>query len=75
MWAKLININEKTLNSHLTYNIFVSGVIMYKSIMVGNHERTKEVIHSAMLKHGLGGAPENYTLSQLLPDKGKPEIE
>lgn len=43
--------------------------------MVGNHERTKEVIHSAMLKHGLGGAPENYTLSQLLPDKGKPEIE
>jgi len=44
---------------------------MYKSIMVGNHERTKEVIHSAMLKHGLGGSPENYSLSQLLPDKGK----
>jgi hypothetical protein len=47
------------------------GVIMYKSIMVGNHERTKEVIHNAMLKHGLGGSPENYSLSQLLPDKGK----
>jgi hypothetical protein len=44
---------------------------MYKSIMVGNHERTKEVIHNAMLKHGLGGSPENYSLSQLLPDKGK----
>lgn len=45
------------------------GVIMYKSIMVGNHERTKEVIHNAMLKHGLGGSPENYSLSQLLPDR------
>ena len=44
---------------------------MYKSIMVGNHERTKEVIHNAMLKHGLGGSPDSYTLSQRLPDKGK----
>lgn len=44
---------------------------MYKSIMVGNHERTKDVIHNAMLKHGLGGCPENYSLSQLLPEKGK----
>ena len=47
------------------------GVIMYKSIMVSNHERTGAVIRSAMMKHGLEGSPENYTLSQLLPDKGK----
>ncbi|XP_059092463.1 ral guanine nucleotide dissociation stimulator-like 1 isoform X3 [Tigriopus californicus] len=45
------------------------GVIMYKSIMIGNHEKTKEVIRSAMMKHGLEGSPENYTLSQVLPDK------
>ena len=41
---------------------------MYKSIMIGNHERTREVIRSAMMKHGLEGSPENYNLSQLLPD-------
>ena len=46
------------------------GVIMYKSIMVSNHERTGAVIRSAMMKHGLEGSPDNYTLSQLLPDKG-----
>ena len=44
---------------------------MYKSIMVANHERTGSVIRSAMMKHGLEGSPDNYTLSQLLPDKGK----
>ena len=46
------------------------GVIMYKSIMIGNHERTREVIRNAMMKHGLEGSPDNYTLSQVLPDKG-----
>ena len=46
------------------------GVIMYKSIMVANHERTGTVIRSAMMKHGLEGSPDNYTLSQVLPDKG-----
>merc|ERR1719273_1982406 len=45
------------------------GVIMYKSIMIGNHERTREVIRNAMMKHGLEGSPDNYNLSQLLPDK------
>ena len=44
---------------------------MYKSIMVANHERTGSVIRSAMMKHGLEGSPDNYTLSQLLPDKGE----
>ncbi len=47
------------------------GVIMYKSIMIGNHERTREVIRNAMMKHGLEGSPDNYTLSQVLPDKGE----
>lgn len=43
---------------------------MYKSIMIGNHEKTREVIRSAMMKHGLEGSPESYTLSQLLPSSG-----
>ena len=43
---------------------------MYKSIMIGNNERTREVIRNAMMKHGLEGSPDNYTLSQVLPDKG-----
>merc|ERR1719232_187790 len=45
------------------------GVIMYKSIMLSNREHTREVICSAMLKHGLEGSPDDFTLSQLLPDK------
>ena len=47
------------------------GVIMYKSIMIGNHERTRQVIRNAMMKHGLEGSPDNYNLAQVLPDKGK----
>ena len=38
--------------------------------MIGNHERTREVIRNAMMKHGLEGSPDSYTLSQILPDKG-----
>ena len=44
---------------------------MYKSIMIANSERTPAVIRSAMMKHGLEGSPENFTLSQLLPDNGE----
>ena len=47
------------------------GVIMYKSIMLSNREHTREVICSAMLKHGIEGSPDDFTLSQVLPDKGK----
>merc|ERR1719471_2110274 len=47
------------------------GVIMYKSIMIANSERTPAVIRSAMMKHGLEGSPENFTLSQLLPENGE----
>ena len=52
-------------------NCFFVGVIMYKSIMLSNREHTREVICSAMLKHGLEGAPEDFTLAQMLPDKGE----
>merc|ERR1712192_11827 len=45
------------------------GVIMYKSIMLSNREHTREVICSAMMKHGVEGNPDDFTLSQLLPDK------
>ncbi|XP_023320057.1 ral guanine nucleotide dissociation stimulator isoform X2 [Eurytemora carolleeae] len=45
------------------------GVIMYKSIMLSNREHTREVICSAMLKHGLEGSPDDYNLAQMLPDK------
>ena len=47
------------------------GVIMYKSIMLSNREHTREVICSAMMKHGIEGTPDDFTLSQVLPDKGK----
>ena len=47
------------------------GVIMYKSIMLSNREHTREVICSAMLKHGLEGSPDDFTLAQMLPDKGR----
>uniref|UniRef100_A0A336MNK3 CSON004376 protein n=1 Tax=Culicoides sonorensis TaxID=179676 RepID=A0A336MNK3_CULSO len=45
------------------------GVIMYKSIMLGNNERTPQVIRNAMIKLGLDGDPDQYSLSQVLPDK------
>lgn len=47
------------------------GIVLYKSIMLSNNERTPQVIRNAMLKLGLEGNPEGYTLAQVLPDKGK----
>ena len=58
-------------NCTLNNSQLISGVIMYKSIMIANSERTPAVIRSAMMKHGLEGSPENFTLSQLLPEKGE----
>merc|ERR1711874_389789 len=52
-----------------TSSAATEGVIMYKSIMLSNREHTREVICSAMLKHGIEGSPEDFTLSQVLPDK------
>ena len=46
------------------------GIVMYKSIMLSNNERTPQVIRNAILKLGLEGNPDNYTLAQVLPDKG-----
>lgn len=45
------------------------GIVLYKSIMLSNNERTPQVIRNAMLKLGLEGNPDNYTLAQVLPDK------
>lgn len=45
------------------------GVVMYKSIMLGNNERTPQVIRNAMFKLGLDGDPDQFTLSQVLPEK------
>lgn len=47
------------------------GINLYKSIMVSNHERTPQVIRSAMLKHALEGNADDYALAQLLPKGGK----
>lgn len=47
------------------------GIVLYKSIMLSNNERTPQVIRNAMLKLGLEGNPDSYTLAQVLPDKGK----
>lgn len=47
------------------------GIVLYKSIMLSNNERTPQVIRNAMYKLGLEGNPEQYTLAQVLPDKGE----
>ncbi|KAH8370023.1 hypothetical protein KR093_001897, partial [Drosophila rubida] len=52
-----------------TDNIELDGIVLYKSIMLGNNERTPQVIRNAMLKLGLEDDPERYTLAQVLPDK------
>ncbi|CAG0891347.1 unnamed protein product [Cyprideis torosa] len=43
------------------------GVNLYKSIMLSNNERTPAVIRNAMLKHGIEGKADEYTLAQILP--------
>jgi len=52
-----------------TDNIELDGIVLYKSIMLGNNERTPQVIRNSMMKLGLDGDPERYTLAQCLPDK------
>lgn len=49
---------------------YIVGIVLYKSIMLSNNERTPQVIRNAMLKFCIDDDPENYTLSQVLPDKG-----
>ncbi|GFS35884.1 ral guanine nucleotide dissociation stimulator-like 1 [Nephila pilipes] len=48
-------------------NCDISGINMYKSIMLNNSDRTRTVITNAMLKHGVDGDPEEYMLVQLVP--------
>lgn len=43
--------------------------ILYKSIMLSNNERTPQVIRNAMMKLGLEGDPDKFTISQILPEK------
>ncbi|XP_044001145.1 ral guanine nucleotide dissociation stimulator isoform X2 [Aphidius gifuensis] len=50
-------------------NIETDGVVMYKSIMLSNNERTPQVIRNAMLKLDIEGSPDAYTLAQVLPDR------
>lgn len=45
------------------------GIVLYKSIMLCNNERTPTVIRNAMIKLGLEGDSDKFTLSQVLPDK------
>lgn len=52
-----------------TDNVELDGIVLYKSIMLGNNERTPQVIKNAMLKLGLEGDPDAYTLAQVLPEK------
>jgi ral guanine nucleotide dissociation stimulator-like 1 len=46
-----------------------NGVVLYKSIMLSNNERTPQVIRNAMMKMGMEGDPDKFTISQILPDK------
>ncbi|KAJ9595941.1 hypothetical protein L9F63_012834, partial [Diploptera punctata] len=52
-----------------TSSVETEGIVLYKSIMLSNNERTPQVIRNAMLKLGLEGNPELYTLAQVLPEK------
>ncbi|XP_012550048.1 ral guanine nucleotide dissociation stimulator isoform X3 [Bombyx mori] len=45
------------------------GVVLYKSIMLSNNERTPQVIRNAMLKLNLDGDPDSYTLAQVLLER------
>lgn len=47
----------------------VDGVVLYKSIMLCNNERTPQVIRNAMMKLGIDGDPDKFTLAQVLPEK------
>jgi len=47
----------------------LDGVVLYKSIMLCNNERTPQVIRNAMMKLSLEGDPDKFTLSQVLPEK------
>lgn len=52
-----------------TDHVELDGIVLYKSIMLGNNERTPQVIRNAMMKLGLDANPDDYTLSQVLPDR------
>lgn len=52
-----------------TDNVELDGIVMYKSIMLGNNERTPQVIRNSMMKLALEGDPDKWTLAQCLPDK------
>lgn len=54
-----------------TDSVETDGIVLYKSIMLSNNERTPQVIRNAMYKLGLEGNPDQYTLAQVLPDKGR----
>lgn len=54
-----------------TDNPETEGIVLYKSIMLSNNERTPQVIRNAMYKLGLEGSPDQYTLAQVLPEKGE----
>lgn len=50
------------------------GVVMYKSIMLSNSERTPQVIQNAMNKLDIEGNPDEWSLAQILPDKGESRL-
>nr|CAD7451894.1 unnamed protein product [Timema tahoe] len=52
-----------------TSSVETDGIVLYKSIMLSNNERTPQVIRNSMLKLGLEGNPDTYTLAQVLPDR------
>lgn len=55
--------------TYQTDNVETEGIVLYKSIMLSNNERTPQVIRNAMMKLGLEGNPDTYTLAQILPHK------
>ncbi|KAL3177197.1 hypothetical protein MRX96_009890 [Rhipicephalus microplus] len=44
------------------------GTTLYKSILLSNGDHTPTVVRNALEKHGLEGDPDEYELTQQLPD-------
>lgn len=52
-----------------TDNVELDGVLLYKSILLYNSDRTSQVVRNAMMKLDLDGEPDKWTLVYCLPEK------
>lgn len=60
----IIRVTYETLD-----NVELDGVLLYKSILLYNSDRTSQVVRNAMMKLDLEGEADRWTLVYCLPDK------